>query len=256
VNTLLELQGIRRSFGGRRGQPAVAAVDGIDLQVNEGTALGIVGESGSGKSTLGRIIVGLEKADAGTADFAGTRIVGSGRPRPRHLRRDLQMVFQDPYSSLDPSWTIGSTLREPLRNFGIGRRGEWDDRVGDLLRRVGLDEQIAERLPSELSGGQRQRVAIARALAPEPRLIVADEAVSALDVSTQAEIINLLSRLREESRLTFIFISHDMSVVRHFSDYVAVMRHGQVLEVGSVRDVFEDPEHEYTRQLMDAAPAL
>lgn len=256
MSTLLELRGVGRTFGAGRRSPGVAAASDINLSVEAGTTMGLVGESGSGKSTLGRIIVGLERADAGTVDFDGARVGGVGASRPVHLRRDLQMVFQDPYSSLDPSWTISSTLKEPLKNFHVCGRREMDDEVEQLLRRVGLDGGIAKRFPSELSGGQRQRVAIARALAPSPRLVVADEAVSALDVSTQAEVINLLAQLKWDLGLTYVFISHDMSIVRHFSDHVAVMQHGKIAETGTAEEVYTRPQHEYTRQLLAAAPVL
>lgn len=256
MSTLLELRGIWKTYGARRRKPGVVAVRGVNLIVEAGTTLGLVGESGSGKSTLGRIITGLETADSGTVEFHAKDDGESSSSRSRNLRRDLQIVFQDPYSSLDPSWTIGSTLKEPLKNFGVCNRHDMDDTVEKLLDQVGLDAATANRLPSELSGGQRQRVAIARALAPNPRLIVADEAVSALDVSTQAEVVNLLNRLKRDLGLTYVFISHDMSVIRHFSDNVAVMQSGEIVENGTAEDVYTAPSHHYTRQLLAAAPSM
>ncbi|GAA3300228.1 ABC transporter ATP-binding protein [Dactylosporangium vinaceum] len=234
----LEVHGVRRVFGRH------TALDGVDLTIHRGQALGLVGESGSGKTTLARIIVGLERADSGTVSpFGG-----------RQWRREVQYIFQDPYSSLDPRLTVAQTLREPLElNVGLAR-AEIPGRIDALLDEVELPRALRDRLPSELSGGQRQRVGIARAIASEPTLIVADEPVSALDLSVQARILRLLARLRAERGLTYLFISHDLAVVRYLCDDVVVLREGRVVERGPTDEVLERPAHPYTRALLDAVP--
>jgi peptide/nickel transport system ATP-binding protein len=248
---------VRRSFvvRGSAGRTRHVALDGVDLTVTRGQALGIVGESGSGKSTLARIVVGLDRADAGSVTFEGTPIDRQGGQQRRRWRRAVQYIFQDPYSSLDPRLTVAQTLREPLElnQVGIARR-DIPHRIASLLDEVELPRDFADRLPSELSGGQRQRVGIARALASEPSLIVADEPVSALDLSVQARILRLLARLRVERGLTYLFISHDLGVVRYLCDDVVVLRAGQVVERGRSDEVLERPQHPYTRSLVDAVP--
>lgn len=243
---LLETVGLRREFG-RRGA-RVAAVDGVSLTVRAGETLGVVGESGSGKTTLGRMLVGLLEPTGGELRRPGAR---SGADTP-----GLQMVFQDPVSSLNPRRSIGESIADPLRTAGVLGDAAITARVRELLDRVGLDPDWYHRYPHEFSGGQRQRVGIARALAPEPRLIVCDEPVSALDVTTQAQVIRLLGELQRELGLALVFIAHDLAVVRQVSDNVAVMRAGRVVEYGPAARVYETPEHEYTKGLLAAVPVL
>ncbi len=254
---LLDIQGLvkRYPIGNlpwRR--QSVQAVDGVDLVLAEGETLGLVGESGSGKSTLGRMIVRLLDATAGHVIFAGTDVTALRGRALRALRRQVQMIFQDPYASLNPRMTVRDIVAEPLRNLGIARGAEADRLVRETLSRCGLGESALARLPRAFSGGQRQRIGIARALVVRPRLIVADEPVSALDVSIQAQIVNLLQDLQAEQRLTFLFISHDLSIVRHVSDRVAVMYLGRIVETGPADDVFERPLHPYTRLLLASIP--
>ncbi|WP_329185858.1 ABC transporter ATP-binding protein [Actinacidiphila glaucinigra] len=243
---LLEAVGVRREFG-RRGA-RVAAVDGVSLTVRAGETLGVVGESGSGKTTLGRMLVGLLEPTGGELRRPGAR-PGAGTP-------GLQMVFQDPVSSLNPRRSIGESIADPLRTAGVLDEAAIVARVRELLERVGLDPGWYHRYPHEFSGGQRQRVGIARALAPEPRLIVCDEPVSALDVTTQAQVIRLLDELQRELGLALVFIAHDLAVVRQVSDNVAVMRAGRIVEYGPASRVYEAPEHEYTKGLLAAVPVL
>ncbi|MDX2704584.1 ABC transporter ATP-binding protein [Streptomyces sp. PA03-6a] len=243
---LLEAVGLRREFG-RRGS-RVAAVDGVSLTVRAGETLGVVGESGSGKTTLGRMLVGLLEPTGGELRRPGARS-GPGTP-------GLQMVFQDPVSSLNPRRSIGESIADPLRTAGVLDDAAVVARVRELLERVGLDPDWYHRYPHEFSGGQRQRVGIARALAPEPRLIVCDEPVSALDVTTQAQVIRLLGELQRELGIALVFIAHDLAVVRQVSDNVAVMRAGRVVEYGPAGRVYEAPEHEYTKGLLAAVPVL
>ncbi|MEV6614966.1 ABC transporter ATP-binding protein [Streptomyces sp. NPDC051051] len=243
---LLEVTSLRKEFGTRR--RTRTAVDGVDLTLHEGEALGIVGESGSGKTTLGRMIVGLLAPTEGVIRHRGDASV--------RIRRDVQMVFQDPASSLNPRRTIGESVADPLRAAGELPDAEIRGRVRDLLTRVGLDPGAYHRHPHEFSGGQRQRVGIARALASEPRLLVCDEPVSALDVTTQAQIVGLLAELRRELGLSLLFIAHDLAVVRQVSDRVAVMRRGRVVEQGPVDQVYDHPAHPYTRALLAAVPVL
>ncbi len=258
VAPLLELEGVARHFpvrdalGRRRG--AVRAVDGVSLAVAPGEVLAVVGESGCGKSTLGRLMLRLEEPDAGAVRFGGEDLRALPAAALRARRRHLQMIFQDPYASLDPRMTVGQAVAEPLRLHGIVPRAGEGERVAGLLRRVGLRPEHAGRWPHEFSGGQRQRIAIARALASGPRLIVGDEPVSALDVSVQAQVINLLQDLIRELGLAFVLISHDLAVVRHVADRVAVMYLGQIVEQGPAEQVFGDPRHPYTRALLASVP--
>jgi oligopeptide transport system ATP-binding protein len=232
----------------------VKAVDGVTLSVNRGEVLGLVGESGCGKSTLARTILQLVPTTAGTVVLGGRNLTAGSAAEVRAVRRDLQMVFQDPYASLNPRFTVFETLAEPLRVHRVCPAAEIPARVSALLRRVGLAPRFLQKYPHEFSGGQRQRIAIARALALEPKLIVADEPVSALDVSIQAQILNLLAELRRAMDLTLIFIAHDLSVVKHVSDRVAVMYLGKIVELGPALDVIERPLHPYTRALVSAIP--
>lgn len=245
--------GTRRGWGRT---PVVQALNDVSLRVDRGEVLGIVGESGSGKTTLGRAILGLTAPTAGAIHFDGESLVGATPRRMRALRGRLQAVFQDPTSSLNPARTIGATLGEALHLHAVGTRADRAARVAALLERVGLPASAAAKYPRALSGGQRQRVGIARALAVGPDLIVADEAVSALDVSVQAGIINLLSDLRAELGLAMLFVSHDLALVGYFCDRVMVLYLGRVMEVGSVAEIFAAPRHPYTRSLLDAAPAI
>ncbi|WP_019926098.1 ABC transporter ATP-binding protein [Nocardia sp. BMG111209] len=245
---LLRLTGLIKSFAG------VRAVDEVSLAVRTGTTHAVVGESGAGKSTVARLVAGLARPDAGAVWLAGDRVDGPGR-RPRPLRRQIQHVYQNPYTSLDPRFDVAGIIGEPLQAFGLIRdRSERQRRVAELLDAVALDRTHLRRRPAELSGGQRQRVAIARALAAGPRLLVLDEAVSALDVSVQAQILQLLVDLQAEHGLTYLFITHDLGVVRLIADDVTVMRAGRVVENGSVATVFDAPAAEYTRTLLAAVP--
>jgi ABC-type oligopeptide transport system ATPase subunit len=258
---LLSVTGLTKRFVTRRdllGRPTehLTAVDAVSFELPAGQTLGLVGESGSGKSTTGRLIARLIAADSGTVLLRGHDVTAADRGQLRALRRDVQMVFQDPYSSLDPSWVVADIIAEPLRYFtGLGRR-ERHERAAALLDQVGLDRRAAMRYPYEFSGGQRQRIAIARALALGPGLIICDEAVSALDVSTQASIITLLEDLQRELKVSYLFISHDLAVVRHVSHSVAVMRRGAIVETGDADQVWSDPQQEYTKALLDAVPRV
>ncbi|MBB2940927.1 peptide/nickel transport system ATP-binding protein [Actinoplanes lutulentus] len=233
-----------------RGRARLTALGNAGLTVRQGTTHAIVGESGAGKSTLASILAGFTTADAGTVRLGDTELTGLRRGQLREIRRDLQFVFQNPFTSLDPRFTVRRLIAEPLTAFGLPA----GDRVSELLAAVALDDSYLDRLPGQLSGGQRQRVAIARALALNPRILVLDEAVSALDVSVQAQILQLLVDLQAELGLSYVFVTHDLGVVRLIADDVTVMKDGAVLETGPVADVFADPRHEYTRQLLDAIP--
>jgi len=233
----------------------VRAVDGVDLTINEGETLGLVGESGCGKSTLGRSILRLVDPTAGEVLFRGRDILRLGTRPMRRLRREMAIIFQDPFASLDPRQTVEQILGEPLDIHGLARgRGVRKRRIAEILDLVGLSPDFAGRYPHEFSGGQRQRIGIARALAVEPTFIVCDEPISALDVSIQAQIINLLQELQERLHLTYLFIAHDLSVVKHISDRIAVMYVGKVVEVSRARDLYRDPKHPYTGSLLSAIP--
>lgn len=240
-----------------RGRHVIKAVDDVSFEVPEGSTLGLVGESGSGKSTVARALLKLVRHTAGEAFYRDQEILALPESKFRPLRKDLQMVFQDPYGSLNPRMTVEEIIGEPLgihfRELGRGQRQE---RVASLLHRVGLGAEAMDRYPHEFSGGQRQRIGIARALAVQPRFLICDEPVSALDVSVQAQILNLLKDLQAEFNLTYLFIAHDLAVVRHMSDEIIVMYRGKVVERGGADRVCEEPQHEYTRKLLASVPKL
>ncbi|MGW4468340.1 ABC transporter ATP-binding protein [Nonomuraea sp. NPDC004354] len=247
---MLTVSDLEMRFKVRRGV-AVRAVDGVSFTVGSGETLGLVGESGCGKSTTGRMIVRLLEPTAGSMTFDGRDITHISQSEMRPLRRDLQMIFQDPYSSLNPRQTVGQIIANPLVVQGVdGVKAK----VGELLDMVGLIPEHADRYPHEFSGGQAQRIGIARALATRPKLVIADEPVSALDVSVQAQIVNLLEELQRELGLTYVFIAHDLSVVRRVSDRVAVMYLGRIVEIGDRRHLYESPAHPYTQALLSAVP--
>ena len=258
--TLLEVTGLAKHFptrGGlfRRGHGEVRAVDGVDFTIRRGETLGLVGESGCGKTTTGRCVLQLEQPTHGRIVFEGKDITGLSQQDLRKVRRRMQVIFQDPYSSLNPRMTVGEILAEPIKVHGIiSDAAKRAARVRQLLEEVGLLPQHAQRYPHQLSGGQRQRVGIARALASEPALIVCDEPVSALDVSIQAQIINLLEELQERLGLTYLFVAHDLSVVRHISDRVAVMYLGRIVEITDRDSLYAAPQHPYTKALLSAVP--
>ncbi len=260
TDPVLTVRGLRKHFatgGGlsRAAAVTVRAVDGIGFEVGAGEAFGIVGESGCGKSTAGRAILRLIEPDAGEVVYRGEDVRAASGAALRALRRKLQIVFQDPYSSLNPRRSIGRALAEPIEVHGIaGSAQEVRARVASLLEEVGLPADAAERYPHEFSGGQRQRIGIARALSVEPELIVADEPVSALDVSIQAQVLELMRRLQAQRGLSFVFIAHDLGVVRYFCQRVAVMYLGRIVEMGTAAELFGDPLHPYTRMLRDASP--
>ncbi|WP_328474247.1 ATP-binding cassette domain-containing protein [Actinoplanes sp. NBC_00393] len=254
TSALLRLDGLRVSFPGKGWRAAPTDVlRGIDLTVEAGQTHGLVGESGSGKTTIGRAVLGLVPVAGGSIHLDGVPVHGlTGRGR-RALSRDLQVIFQDPYTSLNPSRPVGDTLAEPLYGQGLRPR-EARDRVAGLLDRVGLPADAMRRLPREFSGGQRQRIAIARALAIEPRLIVCDEPVSALDLTTQRTVLDLLQQIQRDTGVAYLFISHDLAVVRHISHVVSVIRHGEIVESGTAEQVTAAPQHPYTRRLLLSAP--
>ena len=252
---LLEIRGVSKRFpvaGAWR--QMVHAVDSVDLDLRRGEVLALVGESGSGKSTLGRCIAGMTPPTGGRVIFDGTDVATLGRAGRARFRRRVQPVFQDPRGSLDPRWSIGQTIAEPLQANKVVTGTALYERVRTLMDLVGLPQVLVDRRPSELSGGQQQRVAIAAALALDPELLVADEPVSALDVSVQAQILNLLSDLRESLGLSLLFIAHDLSVVEYLADRVAVMYLGRIVETGTVSEIFSNPRHPYTQGLMEAIP--
>ena len=238
-----------------RGKDVVHAVESVNLEIHEGETLGIVGESGCGKSTLGRMIVRLEEPTDGVILFEGNDLAKVSKKKLRGLRQRFQMIFQDPYASLNPRRQIGQIVEEPMRVHGVGK-DERRARAKELLRRVGLDQNAYEKYPHEFSGGQRQRVVIARALALNPRLVVADEPVSALDVSIQAQVLNIFKDLQKDLQLTYIFIAHDLGVVRHVSDRIAVMYLGRIVELADADDLYESPAHPYSQALLSANPRM
>jgi peptide/nickel transport system ATP-binding protein len=259
ADTLLRIENIKKFFHVKRGFPVpetvtVRAVDGVSFEVKRGRAFGVVGESGCGKSTLGRSLLRLIEPDSGSVTFDGQDVLGANPSKIRALRQRMQIIFQDPYSSLNPRKRIGAALAEPLLVQGLAYKRTAHERVLKLLDEVGLHSDAADRFPHEFSGGQRQRIGIARALTVGPELIVADEPVSALDVSIQAQILLLLRELQKSHNLSFVFISHDLGVVRFFCQDMAVMYLGRIVETGPIPRIFEDPLHPYTHILRDASP--
>jgi oligopeptide/dipeptide ABC transporter ATP-binding protein len=257
--TLVEARGLTKHFPIRKGilrrvHGHARAVDGVDFEIPSGGTLGLVGESGSGKSTLGRCVLRLLKIDGGDLRIAGEDITAMSRRDLRAVRRNAQMIFQDPYSSFDPRATVGSSITEPLRAHERMSRRERDDRAAELVSLVGLSREHLQRYPYQFSGGQLQRLAIARALAINPQLVVCDEPVSSLDVSTQAQVINLMRRLQRDLGVAYLFIAHDLSVVRHVSDRIAVMYLGRIVEQGAAEAVYTTPKHPYTEALLSAVP--
>ena len=259
--TLLRVENLARTFASSSGfgpmarHSNVRAVDGVSFGIAAGETLALVGESGCGKSTLGRLILRLIEPSEGDVHFDGVRLTGLSAEAMRGMRRRMQMVFQDPYGSLSPRRTIAEIIAEPLEVFGLaGSRSQARDKVATLLQQVGLSPSVMDRHPRQFSGGQRQRIGIARAIAVDPAFIVADEPVSALDVSVQAQIINLMQDLQEQRGLAYLFIAHDLAVVRHIADRVAVMYLGRIVEIGPKDTIYRTPHHPYTQALLSAAP--
>jgi peptide/nickel transport system ATP-binding protein/oligopeptide transport system ATP-binding protein len=245
-----------RKHGLFRAPSIVRAVDDVSFTIEEGEMFGLVGESGSGKSTTGRCILRLIEPSSGDVLFKGENVLQFSRPRMRAARRDMQIVFQDPYSSLNPRMRVGDIVEEPLIIHKLGTKAQRRERVAELFRLVGLDADYVQRYPHQFSGGQRQRIGIARALALNPALIIADEAVSALDVSIQAQVVSLLMDLKARFKLTYLFIAHDLRLVEHICKRVAVMYLGKIVEMGDTRVLFSSPRHPYTRALLSAVPVL
>lgn len=251
---LVNVRGLVKHFPVEGSDDVVRAVDDVSFEILRGETLGLVGESGCGKSTVGRCLLRLIEPTAGVIDFDGRDVLSLARGELRELRRQMQIVFQDPYASLNPRMRVGDIVGEPLVIHKIGTKSERRDRVGELLRRVGLDPDYRKRYPHEFSGGQRQRIGVARTLALNPKLIVADEPVSALDVSVQAQVVNLLQDLQKEFGLTYLFISHGLAVVEHISTRVAVMYLGRIVEIATAADLYVRPLHPYTQALLSAIP--
>jgi oligopeptide/dipeptide ABC transporter ATP-binding protein len=249
---LLQIENLSVHF--RQGHRLTRAVDGVSLTVGRGETVGLVGESGSGKSTIGRAVVGLVPATSGTIRFDGDDITNANLKRRRELSADMQVVFQDPFSSLNPAKTIGQTLAEPMTVHENISRSERADRVASMLAKVGMPTDAADRYPAQFSGGQRQRIAIARALMLSPKLVICDEPVSALDLSIQAQIMNLLADLQDELGVSYLFIAHDLAVVRHISHRTVVLYRGQVMEHGDAEAIADAPTHPYSEALVAAAP--
>jgi ABC-type oligopeptide transport system ATPase subunit len=255
---LLEVRNLVKEFtrkhGPFRAPTVLRAVDGVTFSIEAGETFGLVGESGSGKTTTGRCILRLIEPTSGDVEFKGESVLAFDRQRMRQARREMQIVFQDPYSSLNPRMRAGAIVEEPLVIHGVGSRTERQDRVADLFRLVGLDPDHRPRYPHQFSGGQRQRIGLARALALNPSLVIADEPVSALDVSVQAQVVNLLMDLQHRLSLTYLFIAHDLRLVRHICERVAVMYRGRIVEIGRTAALFEAPAHPYTKALLSAIP--
>jgi oligopeptide/dipeptide ABC transporter ATP-binding protein len=258
-DTLIEVKNLTKYFPAGeglfgRGTGVVKALDDVSFTIRKGETFGLVGESGCGKTTTGRCILRLIEPTSGAVNFEGKDLLSVDAARLRRLRRDMQIIFQDPYSSLNPRMRVGQIVAEPLTIHNVGSKAERRERVTELLKLVGLDSSHAERYPHEFSGGQRQRIGIARALALNPKFIVCDEPVSALDVSVQAQVVNLLQDLQEQLNLTYLFISHGLSVVEHISTRVGIMYLGKLVEVASSEEIFRNPLHPYTRALLSAIP--
>jgi len=251
---LVRVKNLVKHFPVDNSDDVVQAVDDVSLHLTQGETLGLVGESGCGKSTVGRCLLRLIEPTSGEVLFEGKNIVGLANKEMQLLRREMQIIFQDPYASLNPRLSIRSIVAEPLKIHGIGNKVEQNERVADLLKKVGLDPKYADRYPHEFSGGQRQRIGIARALALDPKLIICDEPVSALDVSVQAQVVNLLQQLQDDLGLTYLFISHGLAVVEHIPDRVAVMYLGKIVEIFEAAVVFVDPLHPYRQALLSAIP--
>ena len=251
---LLGVRGLVKHFPVENSDDVVRAVDGVSFDIFAGETLGLVGESGCGKSTVGRCLLRLHEPTAGEVLFEGQNIIGLPHREMQALRREMQIIFQDPYASLNPRLSIRSIISEPLKIHGIGNKAEQRERVADLLSKVGLDPKYMDRYAHEFSGGQRQRIGIARALALNPKLIICDEPVSALDVSVQAQVVNLLQDLQQEFGLTYLFISHGLAVVEHISNRVAVMYLGKIVEIAEAKELYENPLHPYTKALLSAIP--
>ena len=251
---LVEVKNLVKYFPVENSDDVVRAVDDVSFDVTAGETLGLVGESGCGKSTVGRCLLRLIEPTGGEVRFENKNLVGLSNREMREMRREMQIIFQDPYASLNPRLTVLSIVAEPLVIHGIGNKNEQKERVADLLKKVGLDPDYMRRYPHEFSGGQRQRLGIARALALNPKLIIADEPVSALDVSVQAQVVNLLQDLQQEFGLTYLFISHGLAVVEHISQRVAVMYLGKIVEIADARELYENPLHPYTKALLSAIP--
>jgi len=251
---LVRVKNLVKHFPVENSDDVVRAVDGVSFDILAGETLGLVGESGCGKSTVGRCLLRLHEPTSGSVSFEGQEIIGLPNKEMQKLRREMQIIFQDPYASLNPRLSILSIVSEPLIIHGIGNKTEQKDRVADLLKKVGLDPEYMFRYPHEFSGGQRQRLGIARALALNPKLIIADEPVSALDVSVQAQVVNLLQDLQAEFGLTYLFISHGLAVVEHISNRVAVMYLGKIVEIAEAKELYELPLHPYTKALLSAIP--